>query len=270
MLRTRCTATILSKFATLRVVRMADKDEHSGGCPIQDKVRISLLGGFRISLGERRLTLPPSAQRVLVSLALHPPELDRSALGATLYPDALSSQVSANLRSALWRIKQATGRVIVDAYGQWLHLAMDVEVDLQFWIQQARSVVGRVRLDFDPAVAQIVEALSQELLPTWNEEWLILERQRWDHLRLHALERLADDFAAAGRHMDALEAGHAALAIEPYRESAYRAVIRAYIAEGNSASALALYRRCQRLLIGELGVRPTQQIQALVRSITGE
>jgi DNA-binding SARP family transcriptional activator len=249
---------------------MADKEEDSGGCPIQDKVRISLLGGFRISLGERRLTLPPSAQRVLVALAVHPHELDRSVLGATLYPDALSSQVSANLRSALWRTKQATGRAIVKAHGQRLELAMDVEVDFQFWIQEARSVLARERPDSEPDFAQVIQALSQELLATWNEEWLTLERQRWDHLRLHALERLADDFAAAGRHMEALEAGHAALAIEPYRESAYRALIRAYIAEGNCANALALYRRCQRLLIGELGVRPTQQIQALVRSITGE
>jgi DNA-binding SARP family transcriptional activator len=147
---------------------------------------------------------------------------------------------------------------------------MGIEVDLRFWSQQARSLIARIRPDLDSDVVQIVEALSQELLPTWNEEWLILERQRWDHLRLHALERLVDDFAAAGRHTDALEAGHAALAIEPYRESAYRALIRAYMAEGNSASALALYRRCQRLLMGDLGVRPTPQIQALVRTITGE
>jgi DNA-binding SARP family transcriptional activator len=249
---------------------MADKDERSRPGSMRDKVQISLLGGFRISIAQHRLTLPPSAQRVLVALAIHPHELDRCVLGSTLYPDAATSRVSANLRSALWRTRQATGRAIVEAHGQRLEFATDIEVDLQFWSHHARSLIARVRPDFDPDVAQVVDALSQELLPTWNEEWLTLERQRWDHLRLHALERLADDFAVAGRHMDALEAGHAALAIEPYRESAYRTLIRAYIAEGNSASALALYRRCQRLLMGDLGVRPTPQIQALVRTITGE
>jgi DNA-binding SARP family transcriptional activator len=249
---------------------MVNKAERSGTSTIEDKVQIQLLGGFGIHVGQRPLTLPPSAQRVLVALALRPQEVDRSTLGATLYPDARSSQVSANLRSALWRTKQATGRAIVDAYGQRLRIAMGVEVDLQFWMQQARSVVTQLRPDSDPDVAQVVDALSQELLPAWNEEWLILERQRWDHLRLHALERLVDDFAAVGRHMDALEAGHAVVAIAPYRESAYRAVIRAYIAEGNSASALALYRRCQRLLMRDLGVRPTPEILALVRSITSE
>jgi DNA-binding SARP family transcriptional activator len=249
---------------------MVNKAEHSGTSTVEDKVRIQLLGAFGIGVGQRPLTLPPSAQRVLVALALRPQEVDRSTLGATLYPDARSGQVSANLRSALWRTKQATGRTIVEAHGQRLHLTICVEVDLQLWTQRARSIVAQVTPDSDHDIAQTIEVLSEELLPAWNEEWLILERQRWDHLRLHALEHLADHFAAVGRHMDALEAGHAAVAIAPYRESAYRAVIRAYIAEGNGASALALYHRCQRLLMQDLGVRPTPQIRALVRSITSE
>jgi DNA-binding SARP family transcriptional activator len=249
---------------------MINNAERSGTSVVEDKVRIQLLGGFGIRAGQRPLTLPPSAQRVLVALALRPQEVDRITLAATLYPDARSSQVSANLRSALWRTKQATGRTIVEAHGQRLRLAIDIEVDLQLWMRQARSIVTQVAPDSDPDIAQVVEVLSRELLPAWNDEWLILERQRWDQLRLHALERLADHFAAAGRHMDALEAGHAAVAIAPYRESAYRAVIRAYIAEGNSASALALYHRCQRLLMQDLGVRPTPEIRALVRSITSE
>jgi DNA-binding SARP family transcriptional activator len=138
-------------------------------------------------------------------------------------------------------------------------------------MNHARILMSQPRID--PAIdgSKLVETLSQELLTSWrNEEWLVLERQRWDLLRLHALERLAERFAADGRHVDALEAGLAAVAIEPYRESAHRAVIRAHIAEGNSASALAQYYRCQRLLTRELGVRPTAQLQALVQGLTGE
>jgi DNA-binding SARP family transcriptional activator len=137
-------------------------------------------------------------------------------------------------------------------------------------MEHARFLTSQPRID--PAVdyGDRVKTLSQELLTSWNEEWLVLERQRWDLLRLHALERSSEQFVADGRHVDALEAGLAAVAIEPYRESAHRAVIRAYIAEGNSASALAQYHRCQRLLTRELGVRPTAQLQALVKDLTGE
>jgi DNA-binding SARP family transcriptional activator len=40
------------------------------------------------------------------------------------------------------------------------------------------------------------------------------------------------------------------------------------MAEGNSASALAQYQRCQQLLMHDLGVRPTAQLRALVERLT--
>ncbi|MFD8726316.1 hypothetical protein ACFV2H_52615 [Streptomyces sp. NPDC059629] len=43
--------------------------------------------------------------------------------------------------------------------------------------------------------------LSQVLLPGWDDEWLRLERERWDQLRLYALEALAQHFQTEGRHL---------------------------------------------------------------------
>ena len=246
-----------------------DRDYGGGSsCP---RVQLRLLGGFGLTVKGRQIALPLSTQRVLVALALRTQEQDRTALGEMLYPDGRRTQALASVRSALWRAKREAGDALVDARGQRLRLAEDVEVDLQRWMDRARILTSQPLMD--PAVdcSDLVETLSQELLPSWrNEDWLVLERQRWDLLRLHALEQLAERFAADGRYVDALEAGLAAVAIEPYRESAHRAVIRAHIAEGNSASALAQYHRCQRLLTRELGVRPTAQLQALVQGLTGE
>jgi len=131
-------------------------------------------------------------------------------------------------------------------------------------------VASQAGNELRPDDGDMIDALSQELLPSWNEEWLVPDQQRWDQLRLHALERLAERFATVGRYMEALEAGLAAVSIEPYRESAHRALIKAFIAEGNSASALAQYHRYQRLVVRELGCRPTAQLQALVRGLTLE
>ena len=230
-------------------------------------VQIRLLGSFSVFVEGRQAALPHSAQRVMVALALRPQEMDRAILGGMLYPDTRQSQVSANLRSALWRTKRATGLTVVDSCGQHVRLAEGIQVDLHAWSHRARVLTAGQGNDLARDVADVVHALSEELLPAWSEEWLILERQRWDHLRLHALERLADELVTQGRHMEALEAGHAAVAIEPYRESAYRTLIKAYIAEGNNASALTLYHRCRRLLIRDLGVSPTTQIQALIQTI---
>ena len=221
-------------------------------------IALNLLNGFTLVVNGSEITPPLSAQRVLAALALGQQEQDRTLLGAMLYPDGRRNQVSASLRSALWRANRAVGRaVVLNCRGQRLRLAEYVSVDLQDWTRHARMLTTQSRTDLAAAGSELVEALSRELLPSWGEEWLVLERQRWDQLRLaRALERLVELFAADRRHMEALEAGLAAVAIEPYRESAHRALISAYIAEGNTASALAQYHRFNRLLARELGGPP--------------
>jgi DNA-binding SARP family transcriptional activator len=228
------------------------------------QIRLTLLGGFRLTVGDREPALPLSVQRVLGAVAVLPQAQDRAVLGAMLYPDGRRTQVAASLRSALWRAKRAAGRELIGNDGQRLRLADDVTVDLHRWTRCARHLTSAPAIDAPANCLELIEALSQELLPGWGEEWLILQRQRWDHVRLHALEQVTEQFARVGRYVEALEAGLAAVSIEPYRETAHRALIRAYIAEGNSASALAQYHRYQRLLRRELGVRPTPELEALV------
>jgi DNA-binding SARP family transcriptional activator len=234
------------------------------------KPTLRLLGGFGLTAGQRHVALPPSAQRVLAAIALRPNVGDRMMLGTMLYPEGRKNRISASLRSALWRAKREVGVTLVESHGQRLHLAENVEVDLHLWTQRARMLTSRPT--GEPAndiAANDIEALSQELLPSWGEEWLQLDQQRWDQLRLHALEWLAEHFALAGRYVEALDAGLAAVSIEPYRESAHRALITAFLAEGNRASAVAQYHRYQRLVRHELGLRPTPQLQELVHDLTG-
>jgi DNA-binding SARP family transcriptional activator len=170
----------------------------------------------------------------------------------------------------LWRAKREVGGLLIESHGPRLCLAQDVAVDLRYWLHRARILTSTTKNECKIDDGDEVERLSQELLPTWGEDWLLLDQQRWDQLRLHALERLAECFLEDGRYMEALEAGLAAVSIEPYRESAHRALIRTFIAEGNSASAVAQYQRYRRLLTNELGLRPTSQMKALVDGLTRE
>jgi DNA-binding SARP family transcriptional activator len=104
-------------------------------------------------------------------------------------------------------------------------------------------------------------------LPDWSDDWIMLERERWDQLRLHALEALAQRLITAERYLPALEAALTAVAIEPVRESAHRTVIEVHIAEGNSACAIKHYQRYRGILQRELGVSPSQRMDRLVRAL---
>jgi DNA-binding SARP family transcriptional activator len=103
-----------------------------------------------------------------------------------------------------------------------------------------------------------------DLLPDWSDEWVLLERERLRMLRLHALEAFVERCLADGRFGDASEAAIAAVSSEPLRESAQRALISVYLAEGNRVEAIRQYRRFNDLLYHELGVAPSGQLTALI------
>jgi DNA-binding SARP family transcriptional activator len=128
-----------------------------------------------------------------------------------------------------------------------------------------REVVGR-GLNA-PASDEVVASLCGDLLPDWYDDWLVIERERFRQLRLRALDALCDRLTRAGRLDDALAAGLAAVAGEPLRESAHRALIRVHLTDGNAAEAIRQYRMFGRLLREQLGIEPSERMKSLIREL---
>jgi DNA-binding SARP family transcriptional activator len=108
-------------------------------------------------------------------------------------------------------------------------------------------------------------ALEGDLLPDWYDDWIVPRRERFRQLRLRALDALCVRLTSEGRLEEALEVGLAAVANEPLRESAHRAVVRVHLAEGNVCEAIRQYGLFKRLLHERLGIEPSGQIEQLIR-----
>ena len=106
-----------------------------------------------------------------------------------------------------------------------------------------------------------------ELLPDWYDDWVLIERERFRQLRLYALEALCTDLAAVGSYASAVEVGLACVAAEPLRESAHRALIAIHLAEGNRGEAIRQYRLYRTLVLRELGLTPSAELQSMVKSL---
>jgi DNA-binding SARP family transcriptional activator len=225
-------------------------------------MRISLLDGFELSIDETPLPVPLGAQRLLAYLALSSRPVLRVHLAGALWLEASEDHAFANLRSTLWRLRRCA-EGLVETSAQHVSLCPDVDVDVRRSIELARRVVNSTSdeelFDLDP------DPLRRDLLPDWYDDWVLLERERYRQLRLHALDALCDRFTRAGRLALAMETGLASLAAEPLRESAHRALIKIHLAEGNKAEALRQYRLYRRLLHEQLGLEPSSQIEELVR-----
>jgi DNA-binding SARP family transcriptional activator len=225
----------------------------------RDPVLLHLLDGFRLSRRGRELALPLSAQRLLAFLALQRRPVLRVYVAGSLWPDSTEDRAKASLRSALWRL-QRTARTAVRTSPT--HLAADVRLDVDEVARLAQCCLA--------AGEELGEADAErlcgagDLLPDWYDEWLGVERERFRQLRLHALDALCERRTAEGRFGEAVEAGLAAIASEPLRESAHRAVIGAHLAEGNVAEAMRQFDACRDLLHSRLGAEPSPRLRRLV------
>lgn len=223
---------------------------------------LQLLDSFTLRHGEETVPLPPSVQRLVVFVTVHDRLLLRSYVAGALWPETSEQSAGANLRSALWRLNHL-GLPIVEAAGPTLKLGLSVRVDLR-----ERLLEGQRLLETEePNVNGLDDSVFRlDLLPDWYDDWLVIERERFHQLRLRVLESVCERLTAQGDYARALDAGLAAVAGEPLRESAHRAVVKVHLAERNHAEAVRQYRLYRRLLEEHLGLTPSLQMLELLRT----
>ncbi len=229
---------------------------------------LCVLGGFEVRVGGSPVTLPANAQRVLGALAVATAVVRRDVLAGRLWGLTSQSRAQANLRTALWRIGQA-GPGMVLATRDSVGLGPELEVDYVRMMARAHALVDSASPPVE-VLATTPGMLEGDLLPGWEEDWLLVERERHRQLRMHALEALSRHLLRAGEYGRAVDAAYAAIAIEPLYESAQIALVEAHLAEGNRAEAIRQFVTFRRLLHEETGLAPSARLVALLGDVLGE
>jgi DNA-binding SARP family transcriptional activator len=224
---------------------------------------LGLLRSFQLTYEGREMPVSLNGQKLLALLALSARPLPRSFIAGTLWANGTEERAYGNLRSAIWRLR--TQQIdFLETSGECLTLSEDVKVDVREAEAQANRLLhGSAWSEHDCDGS----LLSWDLLPTWAEDWVLVERERLHQLRMHALERLCEMLVVAGRCAHAVSMGVLAVQAEPLRESAHRALIGAHIAEGNIGEALAQYAYFKRLIRDELQLAPSRQMEELICQI---
>lgn len=230
---------------------------------VGSRLRLNVLGGFSLLVDDVPIELPGQAQRVLGSLAVSDRVQRRDGLIARLWPDAPHARGQACLRTAIWRVRQVDPRVLCVSQSA-IRVADDVTIDLEDAIALARQLLQGEHIL--PAGAGVA-IWQKDLLPDWDHEWLIFDRERIRQMRIHALESLSHSLSAAGRHAEAIEAACAAISSEPLRDSAHAALISAHIREKNRSDAVRAFNRYAAISQAEMGLPPSRSIAALLREV---
>lgn len=230
---------------------------------VAEGVQLGLFQGFSLTRGREPVTIPLSAQRVVAFVALRNRPTLRPYVAEMLWLDAPQDRAMANLRSALWRLRQP-GPEVVESNGEYLSLASNVSVDVLELMTWSHAVLTG---NAEPGDRLEDLVVAGDLLPDWYDDWVLIERERLRQLRLHALELACVELTSRGEFGRAIEAGLAAIREEPLHESGHRALIAAHLAEGNRAEAIRHYELYRTLMRTELGLEPSCEVEALLAGI---
>ena len=102
-----------------------------------------------------------------------------------------------------------------------------------------------------------------------DSPWACRKRAELLDVLVRSHECLSEIFVWSGETSTAARHAKSAIALEPFRETAYQHLMRAQAAAGNRADALRSYEKCRRLLAEELGVSPSPQTESVYLAILG-
>jgi DNA-binding SARP family transcriptional activator len=231
--------------------------------------QLSLFGGFTLHVTGRRVLLPRHARRVLAYLALvttRTNDVDRRLLAQRLWPDSPADRSAASLRTALWRIRKEDDRLL-HTDRERVSLGRGVAVDAH----RFRCLITRnhsTQVELQPEELQtVIDAV--DLLPAWDEDWLLLAREQMRQMRLTALESAAHRLSGQGRFLEVIDLMLTVIAGEPFRESAHAMLIDAHLGQGNMADARWHLLTFARDLWSELNVHPSPELLSKIGISSG-
>ena len=245
------------------------------------RLHITLLGNPAINLDGKAVTgfVSNKAQALVCYLAATGQSHGREMLAGLLWSDVPDSSAKKNLRDVLSNLRKLLGPFLnITRQTVSLEETAGIFIDCHAFI----TAVLDKTLVTSPALVEIDATLLREAAELYRgdflagfyvdeaplfEEWMLGEREHLRQLALQTLTTLAGHYGRQRHYTPAIDYTMRLLAMDPWREEAYRELMLLLALSGQRSAALAQYERCRRILNEELGVEPAGETTALYEQI---
>lgn len=208
--------------------------------------------------------------------------VSREELARIVWPREMASAWEVALSALMSRLHRhlssddmrGRGVSLARGFGQYrLLLPADAWIDLEAAasaIDESEGALraGQPQMILGPATVA-ANICRRPFFPDVEGEWVESHRRKLERQLLRALECLSEMWLSEGDPGLAEETATQATEMDPYRETGYQLLMRAYMAGGNRAKALKLYDRLRRLLTEELGADPSSETQMIYLKLLG-
>jgi DNA-binding SARP family transcriptional activator len=237
-----------------------------------DALEFRILGPLEVVADGQPLALGGQRQRALLALLLLRANevVAADVLIDAVWGDEPPRDATNALQYHVSQLRKAIGSretVLTQEPGYLIRVAPN-ELDL-FAFEQLVD-------DAQTAVPEDAARLLRSALELWRgpplgdcayADWAQMEIVRLEELRVRALELRIDADLALGRHAQLVGELETLVREHPLRERPRAALMRALYASGRQAEALEAYREARALLVDELGIEPSRELQELERAI---
>ena len=236
------------------------------------KLIFTLLGKYNITTGsaDQSIQLPQLPKLLLVHFLFNRHRWHtREDITEQFWPDYTPRKAASNLTSTLTRLHQALPaefRPLIQTCGTntlMLSNEVDLWIDAEEFEAEASLVDTALNEDAADRLRNALGLYHGDLLPGWDEEWILIERERLRYLFVISLRRLMGFYEETGALERAVACGQRVLKFEPLHEATHEALMQIYLQTGFRAAALKQYETCRRLLKTQLGVEPNDRLREL-------
>lgn len=235
---------------------------------------IQALSRARVTVNGRQVTnadwQTQTACDLFFLLLAHPDGLTKEAVGTIFWPDCSPAQVKLNFKNTIYRLRHALGQDAIlfneDIYRFNRELDYDYDVE-NFLDKVAQAIAATSPNEQATAYQAAIRLYKGSYLPEMDGTWVWPERERLWQTYLEAILKLAEFHLEAKEYKVALTYCQRALAEDPCLEDAHRLAMRVHAAMGNRAAISRQFKRCQEVLLEEIGASPSPQTEKLYQTL---
>ena len=211
-------------------------------------LRLYMLGMFQVEYNNQPIHIPSVAiQKLLAILGLNLQNQDIRTIVASCWPTAREETAYTHLQQAVAWLNNTLGGKWVVIHQETVRLNNNVDV-IQSDVLEFEAALIEVDSDRVTAVSHAhlrhaVNLYHGNLLPDWDDDWLMPKRKQLKQKYLKASEKLVSILVEQEEYAQALPYARVLQQRNPLYEATYRQLTHRYVLSGSRAEACAALER---------------------------